>query len=63
MLNLQKNLGAKGVFNSNNEALGATKINSKREELDKFIALQTTSWKKIYKFFEKSRIILNFLFL
>jgi len=45
-----KNLGAKGIFINNDEALGATEINSKREELDKFIALQTTSWKEIYKF-------------
>lgn len=48
-----KNLGAKGVFINNDEALGATEINSKREELDAFIALQTTSWKKIYKFLNK----------
>jgi imidazoleglycerol-phosphate dehydratase / histidinol-phosphatase len=45
-----KNLGAKGIFINNDEALGATEINSKREELDKHIALQNTSWKKIYTF-------------
>lgn len=45
-----KNLNAKGIFINNDEALGASEINSKREELDNFIALQTTSWKKIYKF-------------
>jgi len=48
-----KNLGAKGIFINNDEALGATEINSKREELDFYIALQTTSWKKIYKFLKK----------
>lgn len=45
-----KNLGAKGIFINNDEALGATEINSKREELNNYIALQTTSWKEIYKF-------------
>lgn len=45
-----KNLGAKGIFINNDEALGATEINSKREELDKCIVLQTTSWKEIYTF-------------
>ncbi|GAA4054862.1 histidinol-phosphatase [Flavobacterium chungnamense] len=45
-----KNLNAKGIFINNNEALGATEINSKREELDTFIALKTTSWREIYKF-------------
>ena len=49
-----KNLNAKGIFINNDEALGATEINSKREELDAFIALQTTSWKKIYKFLNKT---------
>lgn len=48
-----KNLNAKGIFINNDEALGATEINSKREELDAFIALQTTSWKEIYKFLNK----------
>jgi imidazoleglycerol-phosphate dehydratase/histidinol-phosphatase len=45
-----KNLGSKGIFINNDESLGATEINSKREELDNYIALQTTSWKEIYKF-------------
>lgn len=45
-----KNLGAKGIFINNDEALGANEINSKREELDNHITLQTTSWKEIYKF-------------
>lgn len=48
-----KNLGAKGIFINNDEALGATEINSKREELDQTIALQTTSWKEIYRFLKK----------
>ncbi len=45
-----KNLGVKGIFINNDEALGATEINSKPEDLDKYIVLQTTSWKDIYAF-------------
>lgn len=48
-----KNLGAKGIFINNDELLGATEISSKREELDSFIALQTTNWKAIYSFLKK----------
>jgi imidazoleglycerol-phosphate dehydratase / histidinol-phosphatase len=48
-----KNLGAKGIFINNDEALGASEINSKREELDQYIALQTISWRKIYKFLKQ----------
>jgi imidazoleglycerol-phosphate dehydratase / histidinol-phosphatase len=52
-----KNLNAKGIFINNDEALGANEINSKKEELDKFIALQTISWKKIYKFLKRKNKI------
>lgn len=45
-----KNLGAKGIFIDTDEGLGANEISSKREELNPFIALQTTSWKEIYTF-------------
>lgn len=48
-----KNLGSKGIFINNDEALGASEINSKREELNHSIALQTTSWKEIYTFLKK----------
>ena len=48
-----KNLNSKGIFINNDETLGATELNSKREELNEIIALQTTSWKKIYKFLKK----------
>lgn len=48
-----KNLGAKGIFINNDELLGATEISSKREELNPFIALQTSSWKEIYSFLKK----------
>jgi len=52
-----KNLGAKGIFINNDEALGASEINSKREELDQTIALQTTSWKEIYQFLKEQSSI------
>lgn len=48
-----KNLEAKGIFINNDEELGATEISSKREELNPFIALQTTSWKEIYAFLKR----------
>ncbi len=48
-----KNLGAKGIFINNDETLGASEIQSKREALDSTIVLQTTKWKKIYKFLKK----------
>lgn len=47
---LAKNLGAKAIFINNNDKLGATEVQSKREELDKYIVLQTISWKEIYNF-------------
>ena len=47
---LAKNLGAKAIFINNDEDLGSTEIASKREELEPFIALQTTAWKTIYEF-------------
>ena len=47
---LAKNLGAKGIFINNDEALGGDEIASKREELESVIALQTTDWKTIYEF-------------
>ena len=52
-----KNLGSKGIFINNDEDLGASEINSKREELDQTIALQTTSWKEIYQFLKKQSSI------
>mgnify|MGYP001501881206 CR=1 FL=1 len=48
-----KNLGAKAIFINNDEKLGATELNFKREELNKSIVLETTSWETIYKFVKK----------
>jgi imidazoleglycerol-phosphate dehydratase/histidinol-phosphatase len=47
---LAKNLGAKAIYINNNEKLDSLEIQSKKEELDKYISLQTTNWKEIYKF-------------
>ncbi|MFV0162345.1 bifunctional histidinol-phosphatase/imidazoleglycerol-phosphate dehydratase HisB [Empedobacter falsenii] len=46
---LAQNLGAKGIFIANDEALGADEINN-NEDLNEAIALKTTSWKEIYEF-------------
>ncbi|MFV0199811.1 bifunctional histidinol-phosphatase/imidazoleglycerol-phosphate dehydratase HisB [Empedobacter falsenii] len=46
---LAQNLGAKGIFIANDEALGADEIND-NEGLNEAIALKTTSWKEIYEF-------------
>jgi imidazoleglycerol-phosphate dehydratase/histidinol-phosphatase len=47
---LAKNLGAKGIFINDNTHLGTEEITVKREELDDFIALESTDWEKIYEF-------------
>lgn len=46
---LAQNLGAKGIFIANDEALGADEIKD-NEGLNETIALKTTSWKEIYEF-------------
>lgn len=46
---LAQNLGSKGIFIANDEALGAEEI-SDNKDLNDAIALKTTSWKTIYEF-------------
>ena len=46
---LAQNLGGKGIFIANDEALGAEE-NKDNEGLNDAIALKTTSWKEIYEF-------------
>ena len=46
---LAQNLGSKGIFIANDEALGADEI-SNNDGLNETIALKTTSWKSIYEF-------------
>lgn len=47
---LAKNLGARGIFINDNRQLGVDELTVEREELNKYIALETTSWKEIYAF-------------
>ena len=46
-MELAKNLGAKGLFIANDEALGAEEA---AEDLEAAIALKTTQWKEIYSY-------------
>ena len=47
---LAKNLKAKGIYINDNTNLGTDEITVKREELDRYIALETNDWEDIYKF-------------
>ena len=49
-IELAKNLGAKGIFINDHTDLGSEEITIKREELEKFIALETNDWQEIYEF-------------
>jgi imidazoleglycerol-phosphate dehydratase/histidinol-phosphatase len=49
-IELAKNLGSKGIFINDNTNLGTDEITVKREALDKYIALESNDWEKIYKF-------------
>jgi len=47
---LAKNLGAKGILINNNNTEGEDEITVAKEELRKFIALETNDWSEIYEF-------------
>lgn len=49
-IELAKNLNAKGIYINDNTYLRTNEVTVKREELDKFIALETNDWKEIYSF-------------
>lgn len=49
-IELAKNLGAKGIFINDDTNLGTSEISVKRSELEKFIALESNDWQKIYEF-------------
>lgn len=56
-MELAKNLGAKGIFINDNTNLGTEEITIQREELEKYIVLETNDWKRIYKYLKlKDRI-------
>ena len=47
---LAKNLGCKAIWLNNDPNLGSAEINDASAELEKVIALETTTWKDIYEF-------------
>ena len=49
-MELAKNLGAKGIYLSENPSLGADEIDANKQEIEESIVLTTTDWKKIYEF-------------
>lgn len=49
-IELAKNLGAKAIFINDNTNLGTNEITVLRDELEKYIALETNDWGKIYAF-------------
>ncbi|MDG1053231.1 MAG: bifunctional histidinol-phosphatase/imidazoleglycerol-phosphate dehydratase HisB [Flavobacteriaceae bacterium] len=55
-MELAKNLGAKGLFIANNEALGAEEAS---KDLAAAIALKTTTWKEIYNFLKLDQRIVT----
>ena len=56
-MELAKNLGAKGIFLSENPDLGADEIKTSKQEVFDSIALTTTDWSEIYQFLKlKDRV-------
>jgi imidazoleglycerol-phosphate dehydratase/histidinol-phosphatase len=56
-MELAKNLGSKGIFINDDTNLGTSEISLKAEELQKYIALETNDWQKIYEFLKlKQRV-------
>ena len=49
-IELAKNLGAKGIYISNNNAIGDDELTVEQSELQNLIALETDNWEAIYKF-------------
>ncbi len=47
---LAKNLGAKAIWLKQDANLGLSEISNEAEELQKYIALDTTEWKAVYEF-------------
>ena len=49
-MELAKNLGAKGIFINDNTNLGTGEITIKQDELNLYIALESSDWEQIYEF-------------
>ena len=57
-MELAKNLGAKGIFLSENLDLGADEIETSKQDIFDCIALTTTDWSEIYQFLKlKDRVV------
>ncbi len=55
-MELAKNLKAGGIFINNESYLGSDEVRTQRDDLSRFIKLETTNWKLIYEFLKlKSR--------
>ena len=56
-IELAKNLDSKGIFINDYTNLGTSEISLKAEELQKYIALETNDWQKIYEYLKlKQRV-------
>ena len=53
---LAKNLGCKALWLKNNPELGAAEVSDPADELEKVIAVSTTSWKDIYEFLKGRKV-------
>lgn len=49
-MELAKNLGAKGIFISENQELGANEIEASKQDILNSIAITSTDWARIYEF-------------
>lgn len=49
-MELAKNLGAKGIFINDDTHLGTGEITIKRDELNRYIVLESNDWEQIYEF-------------
>ncbi|MBO9620811.1 MAG: bifunctional histidinol-phosphatase/imidazoleglycerol-phosphate dehydratase HisB [Niabella sp.] len=57
-IQLAKNLGCKGIWLNQDEALGAAEISDTLKDLDSTIALKTTNWQDIYAILQlQSRVV------
>ena len=56
-MELAKNLGAKGIYLSDNNELGMNEIEASQQEIIKYIALRSKDWSQIYEFLKlKDRV-------
>jgi len=56
-IELAKNLGSKGIFINDNTNLGTDEISLQTEEIQEYIALETSDWQKIYEFLKMKQCV------